>query len=102
MENVEAEWEWISPLNLSIGFCNHDGLLFELLVSLKDPEGMVRGMPIGAIVQAKPEIPEDEPLGVEQPRMKFVSNKNDKEHTYRMFMSGNTLFFFKKRLVKRE
>jgi hypothetical protein len=56
-EKFEAsEWELINPKNISFGLNNHDGLIWELMVFIKAESGYIRGMPIGFIVQANPEL----------------------------------------------
>jgi len=101
-EKFEAsEWELINPKNISFGLNNHDGLIWELMVSIKAESGYIRGMPIGFIVQANPEL-EDGPYPTQEPRMKFLSNKFDEAFIYRMIMSGNNVMFFRKARIKNE
>lgn len=83
-EFIKMEWELIDPRNIHFTLCNHDGLIWNLTVGIKTPDGMTRGMPIGDIIQ-----------GAEH-QMKFVSNMNDKEYAYRMIMSGKNVFFYRR------
>jgi hypothetical protein len=80
-----SEWEHINPKNLDFTLGNHDGLIWELFVSTKSDDGLIRGMPIGWIVQGREDT------------FKFVSNEKDENYSYRMIMSGKTILFFRRK-----
>jgi hypothetical protein len=71
------------------------------MVGIKTADGYIRGMPIGNIEQANPEVLED-CYSMPSPRFKFVSNQKDTEYSYRMVMSGKAIIFFRKKREVRD